>query len=216
MGAALRESEPPISTGGQLRGLVLCSHATGDAAGSCGTSLVLPSGAWHRAMGTYGPDTETLKATGPSLPIEANHLPPSRAEREYSSVCLPEDYPCRGAPGSRGRAAEDPKAMDIPPTALLLGPHWVQAAGNTALSGMELCVLGRLTSPGSGLGLGHAHTPRVRALLVEQRRYHKLSVQVRRKCVCAPHAASMLHLTQWVCVRRASLRKLGFVGFWGV
>lgn len=180
------------------------------------SSLVLPSGAWHRAMGTYGPDTETLKATGPSLPIEgANHLLPAGLRGSTAVMCLPEDYPCRGAPGSRGRAAGDPKAMDIPPTALLLGPHWVELRGNTALSGMELCVLGRLTSPGSGLGLGHAHTPRVRALLVEQRRYHKLKCPSERKCVCAPHAASMLHLTQWVCVRKDVSEKAWVCWFLG-
>lgn len=91
------------------------------------SSLVLPSGAWHRAMGTYSPDTETLKATGPSLPIEGvNHLRPAGLRRSTAVMCLPEDYPCRGAPGSRGRAAGDPKAMDILPTALLLGLHWVE------------------------------------------------------------------------------------------
>ena len=121
--------------------------------------------------------------------------PPSRAETEYSSE-----------PQSYGHSSH----CVVVRTAL------GRAAGNTALSGLELCVPGRLNSPGSGLGLGHAHTPRVRALLVEQRRYHKLKCPSERKCVCTPHAASMLHLTQCVCVRRTSLRKLGFVGFWGV
>lgn len=74
-------------------------------------------------------------------------------------MCLPEDYPCRGAPGAGGRAAGDPKAMDIPPTALLLGPHWVELRGNTALWDGVVCswktdlgsldwVLGMLTHPG--------------------------------------------------------------------
>ena len=77
------------------------------------SSLVLPSGAWHRAMGTYSPDTETLKATGPSLPIEGvNHLLPAGLRRSTAVMCLPEDYPCRGAPGSRGRGGVATEAGD--------------------------------------------------------------------------------------------------------
>lgn len=71
-------------------------------------------------MGTYGPETETLKATAPSLPIDgANHLLPAGLRGRTAVMCLPEDYPRSGAPGSGGRVPGDPKAMDISPTAFL-------------------------------------------------------------------------------------------------
>ena len=84
-----------------------------------------------------------------------------------------------------------------------------QSGGREASGGSELS---GESSPGSGLGVGHAHTPRVRALLVEQRCYHELKCPSERKCVCTPRAASMLHLTQWVCFRRMS-QALGLLGF---
>lgn len=50
--AALRRQASNLSWR-PAQGLVLCSHATGDW-DPC-VSLVLPSGAWHRAMGTCRP-----------------------------------------------------------------------------------------------------------------------------------------------------------------
>ena len=77
-------------------------------------------------MGTYGPETETLKATAPSLPIYgANHLLPAGLRGRTAVMCLPEDYPRSGAPGSGGRVPGDPKAWTFHP------PHFYNRAGSS-------------------------------------------------------------------------------------